>query len=273
MNTIKTSRHEPTLSFLAAIPIALLGGLIGLGGAEFRLPVLIGFLKRSASRSVTINLAVSLVTLIVSLLTRLRVASAFPLVDFAIILPAMTGGAILAAYGMAGRVAHISEHRLEFWMRNLLVGIGVLLIVEGFFPIGSLDLHQSPLLLQAFIGIGSGALIGLVSSLLGVAGGELIIPTLVFIFGIGIKLAGTASLMISLPTVCAGLIRYARAGALFDRSDLMGIVTPMGLGSVIGAVLGGWLFGIVSPNLLKILLGVILIYSALRIFLRQRHER
>ncbi|MEJ5202858.1 MAG: hypothetical protein WHV66_11555, partial [Anaerolineales bacterium] len=83
MNVInKTSRSEPVFSFLAAIPIALLGGLIGLGGAEFRLPVLVGFLKRSASRSVTINLAVSLVTLIVSLITRLRVASAFPLMEF-----------------------------------------------------------------------------------------------------------------------------------------------------------------------------------------------
>jgi uncharacterized membrane protein YfcA len=273
MKTQRSSITEAVFSFLVAIPIALLGGLIGLGGAEFRLPVLVGFLKRSASRSVTINLAVSLVTLIVSLMTRLRVAaSAFPLVDFAVILPAMTGGAILAAYGMAGRLARISERQLEFWMRNLLVGIGVLLIVEGFVTIGSLELRHSPLLLQAVVGAGFGALIGLVSSLLGVAGGELIIPTLVFIFGIGIKLAGTASLMISLPTVCAGLIRYARSGVLFDRGDLTGIVTPMGFGSIIGSILGGLLFGIVSPNLLKILLGVVLIYSALRIFLRQRHE-
>jgi uncharacterized membrane protein YfcA len=268
----KTSRSEPVFSFLAAIPIALLGGLIGLGGAEFRLPVLVGFLKRSASRSVTINLAVSLVTLIVSLITRLRVASAFPLMEFIVILIAMTGGAILAAYTMAGRLIHISEHKLEFWMRNLLVGIGILLIAEGFATIGSLELSRSSMIVQASVGVGFGALIGLVSSLLGVAGGELIIPTLVFIFGVGIKLAGTASLMISLPTVCAGLIRYARAGALFDRSDMMDIVTPMGLGSVIGSVLGGLLFGIVSPNLLKVLLGVVLIYSALRIFLRRRHE-
>lgn len=273
MNAInKVSRTEATLSFFVAIPIALLGGLIGLGGAEFRLPVLIGFLRRSASRSVTINLAVSLVTLIVSLITRLRVASAFPLTEFIVLLIAMTGGAILAAYALAGRIVHISEEKLEFWMRNLLVGIGLLLIVEGFATIGSLELTRSPLLLQAVVGAGFGALIGLVSSLLGVAGGELIIPTLVFIFGIGIKLAGTASLMISLPTVCAGLIRYARAGALFDRNDLLDIVTPMGAGSILGSILGGLLFGIVSPNLLKVLLGVVLIYSALRIFLRRRHE-
>ncbi|MEH1824084.1 MAG: hypothetical protein V7L22_01730 [Nostoc sp.] len=32
------------LSFLYAVPIGMLGGLIGLGGAEFRLPVLAGIL-------------------------------------------------------------------------------------------------------------------------------------------------------------------------------------------------------------------------------------
>ena len=47
------------------------------------------------------------------------------------------------------------------------------------------------------------------SSLLGVAVGELIIPTLVFDFGVGIKTAGTASLLISLPTVAVGVISTA----------------------------------------------------------------
>ena len=33
---------RPGFAFLTAVPIAVLGGLIGLGGAEFRLPVLAG---------------------------------------------------------------------------------------------------------------------------------------------------------------------------------------------------------------------------------------
>ena len=36
------------------------------------------------------------------------------------------------------------------------------------------------------------------------AGGEVIIPTLVFAYGLDIKTAGTASLLISLPTVTVG---------------------------------------------------------------------
>jgi uncharacterized membrane protein YfcA len=81
--------------------------------------------------------------------------------------------------------------------------------------------------------------IGLVSSMLGVAGGELIIPTLVFAFGAVIKTAGTASLLISLPTVAVGVLRHRRLGSFTDRTDLTQTVFPMGAGSPVGAVVGG----------------------------------
>jgi uncharacterized membrane protein YfcA len=76
----------------------------------------------------------------------------------------------------------------------------------------------------------------LVSSLLGVAGGELIIPTLVF--GADIKTAGTASLLISLPTVAVGVLRHRRLGSFADRADLTQTVAPMGVDSVVGAEVG-----------------------------------
>jgi uncharacterized membrane protein YfcA len=256
------------LAFLISIPIGLFGGLIGLGGAEFRLPVLVGVLKRSAREAVPINLAVSLVTIIASLLTRLKVVGEFPFRELLPILLSMILGAVIAAFIAAGMASRISSLALETWMMFFLISIGLLLIIEGFVAIPSDDLLHGSLLIQSFVGITAGILIGIVSSTLGVAGGELIIPTLIFIFGIGVKLACTASLIISLPTVCAGLIRYYRSNAFFNRSVTTRIVIPMGVGSVIGSLLGGLLFGIVSPNGLKVILGVILIYSAIRIFLR-----
>jgi uncharacterized protein len=110
--------------------------------------------------------------------------------------------------------------------------------------------------------------IGLVSSLLGVAGGELIIPTLVFAFGAGIKTAGTASLLISLPTVAVGVLKHPRLGSFTECADLTKTVAPMGVGSVVGAVVGGLFVGVVPAVVLKLVLGVILIVSAVRIFYR-----
>jgi hypothetical protein len=57
----------------------------------------------------------------------------------------------------------------------LLISIGLLLIFEGFVPINNADLLQRSILVQSIVGIIAGILIGIVSSSLGVAGGELII--------------------------------------------------------------------------------------------------
>jgi uncharacterized protein len=107
-------------------------------------------------------------------------------------------------------------------------------------------------------------MIGIVSSLLGVAGGELIIPTLVFGFGVDIKAAGTASLMISVPTVLMGLWRQGVFRPSTHRG-VTGLVLPMSAGSIVGAVVGALLAGFVPGSSLKMVLGLVLILSAARL--------
>jgi hypothetical protein len=80
--------------------------------------------------------------------------------------------------------------------------------------------------------------IGAVSTRLGVAGGELIIPTLVLGFGLLIKAARTMSLLISIPTMAVGLSRHQASGAFQDIRELERIVLPMALGTVLGSTLG-----------------------------------
>ncbi len=63
-------RRSPTLAALWGAPIGLLGGLIGLGGAEFRLPVLVGAFGYAARRAVALNLAISLITVVSALVIR-----------------------------------------------------------------------------------------------------------------------------------------------------------------------------------------------------------
>ena len=60
------------------------------------------------------------------------------------------------------------------------------------------------------LGVVAGLVIGIVAALLGVAGGELLIPTFVLLFGADIKLAGSLSLAVSLPTMLVGFARYSR---------------------------------------------------------------
>ena len=259
-------------AFLYAVPISILGGLIGLGGAEFRLPVLAGPLRYSARQAVPLNLVVSLVTLIVSLVIRSRTLSLVPVSPFLPGVLALIVGAVVAAFFGTALAGKLSDQKLERIILMLLFVIGVLLIVEGLLP------SQLPAFLPNtrawHIGAGLlfGLLIGLVSSLLGVAGGELIIPTLVFAFGADIKTAGTASLIVSLPTVIVGVARYASRGAFAERQALVETVVPMGVGSVVGAVIGGMLVGIAPSSVLKVGLGIILMVSAFKIFRRVRSD-
>jgi uncharacterized protein len=113
-------------------------------------------------------------------------------------------------------------------------------------------------------------IIGSVSSILGVAGGELIIPTLIIVFGVDVKTAGTASLLISLPTVIVGLTRYYRIGAFAEREQIINTIAPMGLGSIIGAIIGSILVPFTPAALIKFLLGIILNISAIRIFRKKK---
>jgi uncharacterized protein len=268
--TLRASRVRSRLAFLTAIPIAILGGLIGLGGAEYRLPVLAGPLAYPIRKAVPLNLAVSLTTIIASLLIRWRTLSLAALTPFWPAMLALIGGAVVGAFFGASLSGWLSNEQLERVILVLLVSIGCALIVEGFLPQEVPGLLPSALPWRLMAGVLFGLAIGLVSSLLGVAGGEMIIPTMVFAFGADIKTAGTASLCISLPTVLVGLVRYASRGAFNERRDLTETVAPMSVGSVIGAIIGGLLVGIVFAAVLKIGLGVILIISAVRIFQHTR---
>lgn len=261
------------LSFLYAVPIGLLGGLIGLGGAEFRLPVLAGTLGYSVRQAVPLNLAVSLITIAASLVIRGSTLSFSPIIPLLPVIFSLIAGAVITAFFGVAIAGKLSNEQLERIILVLLVLIGIALIVEGFLPQQIPALLPSVLSWRILAGILFGLAIGLVSSLLGVAGGEVIIPTLIFAFGADIKTAGTASLLVSLPTVLVGVIKYASRGAFVDRTALSNIIAPMGVGSVIGAIIGGMLVGLFPASLLKITLGVILNISAFRVFHKARHSR
>ncbi|WP_239516143.1 MULTISPECIES: hypothetical protein [unclassified Streptomyces] len=74
-----STRSAPVV-FGTGAAIGVLGGMIGLGGAEFRLPLLIGLFGFAALSAVILNKAMSLVVVLVALPARL---AAVPAADVA----------------------------------------------------------------------------------------------------------------------------------------------------------------------------------------------
>jgi uncharacterized protein len=176
-------------AFGYSVPIGGLAGLIGLGGGEFRLPVLIYGIGFDARSAVPLNLMVSLITLVFALLTRSR---GVPLDLVLPHLPEVTGlaagGIGSALYGVR-LVRHLTNERLVRLIAGLLAAIGMLLLAEAAFHFQAGRILPGGAPLGFIVGVAIGLGIGLVSSVLGVAGGQLLIPTLIFIFGADIRTA------------------------------------------------------------------------------------
>jgi uncharacterized protein len=122
---------------------------------------------------------------------------------------------------------------------------------------------------QTVAGIVAGFIIGVVASLLGVAGGELLIPTLILLFGVDVKLAGSLSLAVSLPTMLVGFARYSRDSTFAVLLRNRAFVIVMAAGSIAGSFVGALLLGIVPSFVLLPMLAAILLISALKVW---RHK-
>ena len=176
----------------------------------------------------------------------------------------LLAGSLLGAWVGAGWAIRLRTETLYRVIAVLLLFIAVLLVFgHNTANPGALPFAGAT---QVAAGVAAGFGIGVVASLLGVAGGELLIPTLVLLFGIDIKLAGSLSLAISLPTMLVGFSRYSTNQSFAVVGRNRDFVLVMAVGSLFGAFLGGQLVGMVPAGLLLPLLAVILVISAIKVW-------
>jgi uncharacterized protein len=256
-------RRSSPAAFGGGAIIGALGGLIGLGGAEFRLPLLIGAFRFGALQAVILNKAMSLVVVASALPFR---AAAVPFASVAAnwpIIVNLLAGSLLGAWFGAGWATRLASQSLYRVIAVLLLGIAVVLVLGHETAASGAMLTGAP---QMVVGIAAGFVIGIVAALLGVAGGELLIPTLVLLFGADIKLAGSLSLAVSLPTMLVGFARYSRERSFVVLGENRRFVLVMAAGSILGSFIGGRLLGLVPNAVLLPLLAVILVLSGLKVW-------
>lgn len=250
-------------AFGGGAAIGILGGLVGLGGAEFRLPLLIGGFGFAAIEAVIVNKAMSLVVVLAALVFRTRSIPLDLVAGHLDIVVNLLAGSLLGAWIGASWALRLRSATLFRVIAALLLLIAVVLVL-GHEPGTAAPLFAGSALVGA--GVAAGFAIGVVAALLGVAGGELLIPTLVLLFGLDIKLAGSLSLAVSLPTMLVAFARYSRDGSFATLRRNRGFVVAMAAGSVVGALLGGLCLGLVPTAVLLPILAVILVISAVKVW-------
>ena len=256
-------RHRPSAAFGTGASVGMLGGLIGLGGAEFRLPLLIGAFGFVALEAVILNKAMSLIVVLAALPARHLgvpyevIAPHWPIVVNLLL------GSLVGAWLGATWATRMHSAILYRVLAALLALIAILLVANRAGAIPSLALPAS---LQFVAGVIAGCLIGIVAALMGVAGGELLIPTIVLLYGLDARIAGSLALAVSLPTMFVAFARYSRDKSLGVLGRNRTLVVLMSMGSVAGVVVGGLLLGMVAENVIIPFLAALLVFSAWRVY-------
>ncbi|MGY6276168.1 sulfite exporter TauE/SafE family protein [Methylomonas sp. MgM2] len=268
MIPVRPDRKNWPNVFVSGAVIGTLGGLIGLGGAEFRLPLLIGLFGFGSLEAVVLNKVMSMIVVASALPFRAGTVPIMQLIEHWPVILNLLAGSLLGAWAGASWATRLRSETLYRIIAVLLLTIALVLA----FGHQSSSIHQPILTGSALViaGVAAGLGIGVVASLLGVAGGELLVPTLMLLFGADIKLAGSLSLFISLPTMLTGIARYSKDQRFITVKHYRDFVLIMATGSLLGSYVGGQLVGIVSAGPLLSLLSLILLISAVKVW---RHAK
>jgi uncharacterized membrane protein YfcA len=261
-------QRNQTSAFLSGTSIGTLAGLIGLGGAEFRLPFLIGLYRFGALEAVIINKAMSLVVVMSALPFRAGTVSLAAVAENWPVILNLLGGSLFGAWFGAAWATRLRSDTLYRIIAILLVGMSLILMLGHSAEGNGVPLFDG--VAKIIAGLVAGFAIGVVASLLGVAGGELLIPTLILLFGIDVKLAGSLSLAISLPTMLVGFGRYSRDSTFAVLARNGRFVAAMVMGSVVGSFVGSQLLGVISAAVLLPVLALVLLVSSVKLWLHRR---
>lgn len=251
------------LAFTAGAGIGVLGGMIGLGGAEFRLPLLIGVFGFVALQAVILNKAMSLVVVVTALPARFISVPPSELSPYWYVVVNLLAGSLVGAWLGATWATRMRSATLYKVIAVMLVFIAAALATTHLSQVGTLDLDP---LLRSVLGVLAGVGIGIVAAVMGVAGGELLIPTIVLLFGVDIKIAGSLSLIVSLPTMLVAFARFSRDNSFQALRDNRAFVVAMTVGSIVGTLIGGVLLGVIPAYVLIPALVLLLLVSARKVW-------
>src|SRR5256886_6907015 len=209
--TLAERRLGLAVGGLLSLPIGVLSGFTGVGGGEYRAPVLLTLLGR-VRWVIAANLLVGLFVAVFNVVFR----QAWTLnLDFLLIALLLVPTSLPGAWVGAVITNRISTSVLKGLLAGILVATGLRLILFEVQLGGAFSFDPLRIALALALGFG----LRLISGLLGVAGGEYRIPALILLFGVPTVFAGTLSSLASIPVQFIGLLKHRNLGHTGDRKS------------------------------------------------------
>jgi len=260
----KNKIQQYIISIVSGLVIGFFSGLIGVGGGEFRLPILLAVLKLPILFATATNLIIGL------LVSGTTVALRFPLLTHEawLIVFAMSVFSIVGGYFGSYLTGKIKVRVLTYCLCVFLALVGLKMLLTPFLPLKLVFGSGFSLPLNLILLSLAGFFIGIISGLFGVAGGEFRIPILMFLFALPIKLSGTISSAVAVATQIGSLSKRIQLRHVNKNS--WKIALSMGITSILGSALGAKLMFFCNEKLLETILGLVLLGAALVLL---RHSR
>lgn len=157
--------------------------------------------------------------------------------------------------------------------QGLKLGFGLFLLASGLNLLRPLPLREiPPTRSHLWLGAMGGIAVGVISALLGVGGGIVAIPILVYVMGLGLEKVAATSMAVIIFTATAAVVGYAASGPsnLAMPSGSVGYIhylagLPIMVGSVVAVSTGARVNQRLSTRTLRILFGLVFIALGVRL--------
>ena len=226
----------------------LLSGLFGVGGGTVIVPMLVLLLRFDQRLAAGTSLAAIVPTASVGVIS-------YAVHGSVAWIPALilAAGAVIGAQIGSWLLARIPQNALRWGF----VGFLVVVIVMLFIVVPS---REAVLELTLASGIGLavlGLFTGVMAGLLGVGGGVIVVPALIFLFGTSDLIAKGTSLLMMIPTAISGTV-----GNVKRRNVDLLAAALVGVAACTTTALGAWIATLLSPLVANVLFACFLTFIA-----------
>lgn len=237
----------------------LLSGLFGVGGGTVIVPLLVLFLRFDQRLAAGTSLAAIVPTATVGVVSY-AVSGSVAWIPAIILAVSAVVGAQIGTW----LLARLPQNALRWGF----VGFLVIVIAMLFVVVPSRDAELELTLLVGIALAGLGLFTGIMAGLLGVGGGVIVVPALMFLFGTSDLVAKGTSLLMMIPTALSGTV-----GNFRRRNVDLAAAAMIGVAASTTTALGAWIATLLDPFLSNILFAVFLAFIATQLAVKAWRSR
>lgn len=243
------------LLIVVGLVVGLFSGLFGIGGGLIIVPALVLLIGMDHRQAAATSIAAILPTSVVG-------AASYAVVGNVqwIAAAALAGGIILGAYLGSHLLARLPVPLIQWIFMGFLAAAIVALWLVVPQRDNEVDMTWLNIVLLVLTGIATGVIGGIV----GIGGGIIVIPILIFFFGASDLVAKGTSLLMMVPGSISGTFGNYRRGNVDLRKALI-----LGLSAATMAPFGSVLAALLDPFTANVLFSIFLVFILLQMLLRR----